>query len=143
MKTHSTAVWHGGSADGKGTVSSKSEALPGVAFGSPVPHKFEKMGETNPEELIAAAHATCYTLTLAHILHKAGVTPESLETSAEVSLEKGSQGLAMTTSHLTVRARIPGVDPDRFREMAAKAEAACLVGKHLKLDITMDAALEG
>lgn len=143
MKTHSTAVWHGGSTDGEGTVSGKSGAISRVAFGSPIPHKFEKTGETNPEELIAAAHATCYTLTLAHILHKAGVTPERLEVTAEVSLEKGSEGLSMTTSHLIVRGKIPGGDPARFQEHAGKAKVACLVGRHLKLDITMDAALEG
>lgn len=143
MKTHSTAVWRGGSLDGKGTVSTRSGAVSDAPFGSPIPHQFEKRDETNPEELIAAAHATCYSLTLAHILHKAGITPEALETTAEITLEKGREGLAMTTSHLTVKARISGGDRAQFEELAAKAKVACLVGKHLKLDITMDAALEG
>lgn len=140
MKTHSTAVWHGGTSDGDGTVTGKSGAVE-CAYGSPIPHKFEKKGETNPEELIGAAHATCFTLTLAHILEKAGHKADHLETTAEVSLEKGSQGLAMTTSHLTLKAKIPGVDQARFDELAQQAKSACLIGRHLKLDITLDATL--
>jgi osmotically inducible protein OsmC len=143
MKTHSTAVWRGGYADGDGTVSGKSGALSNCSYASPIPSKFEKMGETNPEELVAAAHATCYNLTLSYILHKAGLTPESVETTAEVTLEKGREGLVLTTSHLTVKARIPGVDRARFQELAAQAKVDCLMGKHLKLDITLDAELEG
>mgnify|MGYP001116465546 CR=1 FL=1 len=142
MKTHGTAVWRGGSTDGEGTITGKSGAIAKVAFGSPIPHQFEKKGETNPEELLAGAHVTCYTLTLAHLLQKAGLKPERLEATAEITLEKGSTGLTMPSSHLTLKAKIPGADRAKFEELAEKARTGCFIGQHLKLAITLDAALE-
>lgn len=142
MKTHATTVWLGGSLDGKGTVAGKSGALADCPYASPIPSQFEMKGETNPEELLAAAHATCFSLTLAHMLHKAGFEPERLEATAEIKLEKGKAGLAMPSSHLTLNARIPRITPVKFEELAEKARVGCFIGQHLKLEITMDATLE-
>ena len=141
MPRKATAVWNGSLKEGKGNISTES----GVLTKSPYSFKtrFEKERGTNPEELIAAAHAGCFTMALAAELGKAGITPESLETTASVTLEKQDAGFSITKSHLDVIARIPNVDNAVFQKAAQAAEAGCPVSKLLKAEITMTAKLEG
>src|SRR6266566_4461963 len=96
---------------------------------------------TNPEELIGAAHSGCFTMALSLILGDAGFTAEEMNTKAEITLEKQGDGFAITKSHLTLRAKIPGIDNAKFQELAGKAEKNCPVSKLLKAEITLDAAL--
>lgn len=139
MSTFGTAVWSGGIKDGKGAISTKSGALDAYPYG--FASRFEGKPGTNPEELIGAAHAGCFTMALSLILGEAGFTAEQMETKAEVNLVKQDDGFAITAVALTLRARIPGVDDAKFQELAAKAKAGCPVSKLLKADITLDAAL--
>ena len=104
--------------------------------------RFENGKGTNPEELIGAAHAGCFSMAFSLMLGEAGLTPERIETHADVTLEKIGAGFEITSSHLTVTARIPGADEAKFQELAAKAKAGCPVSKVLKARITMDAKLE-
>src|SRR6201996_7801207 len=108
MTTFGTAVWHGGIKDGKGAISTKSGALKDYPYG--FSSRFEGKPGTNPEELIGAAHAGCFTMALSLILGEAGLTAERMETRADVTLEKVGDGYAITAVHLTLRARIPGAD---------------------------------
>ncbi len=108
-------------------------------FGS----RFEGKPGTNPEELIGAAHAGCFTMALSLILGEAGLTAERMETKADVTLEQVPDGFALTSVHLTLKARIPGADQARFKELTAKAKAGCPVSRLLKAEITLDAMLEG
>ncbi|HKV62588.1 MAG TPA: OsmC family peroxiredoxin, partial [Candidatus Acidoferrum sp.] len=105
--------------------------------------RFENERGTNPEELIAAAHAGCFTMALSAELGKAGITPENLETTASVTLEKQDPGFAITKIHLDVTARIPNADSAAFEKAAQAAKSGCPVSKLLKADITMTAKLEG
>ena len=139
MTTFGTAVWHGGLKDGKGAISTKSGALNAYPYG--FASRFEGKPGTNPEELIGAAHAGCFTMALSLILGEAGLTADEMNTKAEVTLEKVTDGFAITKVHLTLRARIPGTDATKFQELAAKAKAGCPVSKLLKAEITLDAAL--
>src|SRR6201991_3517260 len=139
MTTFGTAVWHGGLKDGKGAISTKSGALNAYPYGCA--SRFEGKPGTNPEELIGAAHAGCFTMALSLILGEAGLTAEEMNTQADVTLEKQGDGYAVTKVHLTLRAKIPGVDNAKFQELAAKAKAGCPVSKLLKAEITLDAAL--
>jgi lipoyl-dependent peroxiredoxin len=139
MKTHGSAVWSGGIKDGKGAISTKSGALQAYPYG--FASRFEGKAGSNPEELIGAAHAACFTMALSLILGEAGLTAERMETTAEVTLEKVSDGFAITAVHLTLEAKIPGANDSRFQELAAKAKAGCPVSKLLKADITLDASL--
>ncbi|MES2254566.1 MAG: OsmC family protein [Pseudomonadota bacterium] len=139
MTTFGTAVWHGGLKDGKGAISTKSGALNAYPYG--FASRFEGKPGTNPEELIGAAHAGCFTMALSLILGEAGLTADEMNTQADVSLEKLADGFAITKVHLTLRAKIPGCDKAKFDELAAKAKAGCPVSKLLKADITLDAAL--
>lgn len=141
MKTQGSAVWEGGIKDGKGAISTKSGALSAYPYG--FASRFEGKPGTNPEELIGAAHAGCFTMALSLILGEAGFTATHMETTAEVSLEKQSDGFAITAVHLTLRATIPGADAETFQQLAAKAKAGCPVSKLLKADISLDAALVG
>src|SRR5271165_7279951 len=104
--------------------------------------RFEGKPGTNPEELIGAAHAGCFTMALSLILGEAGLTAERMETRADVTLEKVDDGYAITAIHLTLNATIPGADQARFQELAAKAKAGCPVSKLLNAEITLDATLE-
>ena len=104
--------------------------------------RFEGGKGTNPEELIGAAHAGCFSMALSSMLGQAGLTPEKIETHAAITFEKVGDGFEITASHLTVVARVPGVDDASFQEIAAKAKAGCPVSKVLKARITMDASLE-
>jgi osmotically inducible protein OsmC len=139
MSTFGTAVWSGGLKDGKGAISTKSGALKDYPYG--FASRFEGKPGTNPEELIGAAHAGCFTMALSLILGEAKLTAEKMETQADVTLEKQGDGFAITKVHLTLKAKIPGVDNTKFQEFAAQAEANCPVSKLLKADITMDATL--
>ncbi|EKU74126.1 MULTISPECIES: OsmC family protein [Sphingobium] len=134
-----SAAWSGGLKDGKGTISTQSGALDAYPYGFAT--RFEGMPGSNPEELIAAAHASCFTMALSLILGEAGLTAEKMETSAVVTLEQQEGGFAITASKLTLKAKIPGADDGTFQELAAKAKAGCPVSKLLKADISLDAEL--
>ena len=139
MKTSGTAAWQGGIKDGKGAISTRSGALKEYPYG--FSSRFEGKPGTNPEELIGAAHAGCFTMALSLILGEAQLTAEHMETTAEVTLEKLPDGFAITAVHLTLNAKIPGASNARFQELAAKAKAGCPVSKLLNAKITLDATL--
>ena len=141
MTTFGTAQWRGGLKDGKGAISTKSGALADYPYG--FASRFEGKPGTNPEELIGAAHAGCFTMALSLILGEAGLTAEQMDTTAKVTLEKQGDGFAITKVHLTLRAKIPGTDAAKFQELAAKAKAGCPVSKLLNATITLDASLVG
>jgi len=140
MKTHGSAVWQGGIKDGKGDISTKSGALKDYPYG--FSSRFEGKPGTNPEELIGAAHAGCFTMALSLILGEAGLTAERMETTAEVSLDKVADGFAITAVHLTLKGKVPGADQAKFQELADKAKTGCPVSKLLKAEITLNAKLE-
>ncbi len=139
MKTQGSAVWRGGIKDGKGAISTKSGALTEYPYG--FASRFEGKPGTNPEELIGAAHAGCFTMALSLILGEAKLTAEQMDTTAEVTLDKVADGFAITAVHLTLKAKIPGADHKTFQELAAKAKAGCPVSKLLKAEVTLDASL--
>jgi osmotically inducible protein OsmC len=139
MTTFGTAQWRGGLKDGKGAISTKSGALKDYPYG--FASRFEGKPGTNPEELIGAAHAGCFTMALSLILGEAGLTADEMNTQADVTLEKQADGFAITKVHLTLKAKIPGADNAKFQELAAKAKAGCPVSKLLKADISLDASL--
>jgi len=140
MKRNASAEWKGGLKDGKGTISSDSGVLAGTQYSFST--RFEDGKGTNPEELIAAAHAGCFSMALSAQLGTMGLTPESIRTSAAVSLEKVGDGFAITAVHLTVKAKVPGADAPQFQTAANNAKAGCPVSKVLNATITMDAVLE-
>ncbi|HWP85819.1 MAG TPA: OsmC family protein [Terriglobia bacterium] len=139
MNRRASAVWQGGLKDGKGTISTESGVLAQTqySFGT----RFENGKGTNPEELIAAAHAGCFSMALSAELGKVGITPTSIETSATVSLEKLDTGWTVTKVHLDVKAKIPGADAAAFNAAAETAKANCPISKLLKATITMQATL--
>jgi len=139
MKTYGSAVWSGGIKDGKGAISTKSGALKGYPYG--FASRFEGKPGTNPEELIGAAHAGCFTMALSLILGEAKLTADQMETSAEITLDKEGDGFAITAVHLTLKAKVPGATKERSEELANKAKAGCPVSKLLKTNITLDATL--
>lgn len=134
------AVWKGGIRDGGGTISTETGVLKDVPYG--FKSRFENGKGTNPEELIGAAHAGCFSMALSLMLGEAGLTPERIETHATVTLEILDGGYEITAIHLSVSARIPGADDSRFQEVANKAKTGCPVSKLLKAQITMVAKLE-
>ena len=138
--TFGSAKWQGGIKDGKGAISTKSGALKDYPYG--FASRFEGKPGSNPEELIGAAHAACFTMALSLILGEAKLTATEMNTSAKVTLEQVEGGFAITAVHLTLRAKIPGIDQKAFEELANKAKAGCPVSKVLKADITLDAKLE-
>jgi osmotically inducible protein OsmC len=140
MKRKASAVWRGGLKDGKGTISSESGVLKETQYSFST--RFENGVGTNPEELIAAAHAGCFSMAFAAELGKAGITPESIHTTATITLEKTDAGFTVTQSHLDVAARIPGADKDKVVEIANAAKAGCPISRLLKANITMDGKLE-
>ena len=141
MKTTGSAIWSGGIKDGKGAISTKSGALKEYPYGFAA--RFEGKPGTNPEELIGAAHAGCFTMELSLMLTEAKLTAEKMETTAEVTLDKDGDGFSITAVHLTRKAKIPGADQKTFDDLTAKAKAGCPVSKLLKANITLDATLEG
>jgi osmotically inducible protein OsmC len=134
------AVWRGGIKDGGGTMSTETGVLKDAPYG--FKSRFESGPGTNPEELIGAAHAGCFSMALSLMLGDAGLKPEQIETHAAVTLDKVGEGFEITSSHLTVVAKIPGADQAKFQEIADKAKAGCPVSKLMKANITMDARLE-
>ncbi len=134
------AVWKGSIKEGGGTISTETGVLKEAPYG--FKSRFEGGKGTNPEELIAAAHAACFSMALSLMLGQEGLTPEKLETHAAVTLEKVGEGFEITSSHLTLSAKIPGATDAKFQEIAAKAKAGCPVSKLLKARITMEAKLE-
>jgi osmotically inducible protein OsmC len=134
-----SAVWSGGLKDGKGAISTESGALDAHPYGFAA--RFEGQRGTNPEELLGAAHAGCFTMALSLALGEAGLTATKMETSAKVSLDKVEGGFAITAIALTLNADIPGADDATFQEIAAKAKANCPVSKVLNAEITLDASL--
>ena len=134
-----SAIWQGGLKDGHGTISTESGALDGRPYGFAM--RFEGVKGTNPEELIGAAHAGCFTMALSNILGQAGLVAERMETKAQVTLEQADGGFAITRVHLVLEARIPGADQAKLDELAAKAKAGCPVSKLLKAEITLDARM--
>jgi osmotically inducible protein OsmC len=136
-----SAVWQGGFKDGKGAISAESGALDAYPYG--FASRFEGKKGTNPEELIGAAHAGCFTMALSLILSEAGLTAEQMDTTAKVTLEQVDGGFAITAVHLTLNAKIPGADQEAFEKLTAMAKAGCPVSKLLKAEITLDATLIG
>jgi osmotically inducible protein OsmC len=141
MQRKGSAAWQGGLKDGKGTLTTESGVLSGTPYSFST--RFEGTKGTNPEELIAAAHAGCFSMALSLILGEAGIKPERIDTSAAVSLEKQDSGFAITKVHLDVNVRAPGADRAKFDAAAQKAKAGCVVSKLLRAEITMDAKLAG
>ncbi|WP_421997495.1 OsmC family protein [Reyranella sp.] len=141
MKINRTAsaAWSGGLKDGKGSISTESGALSTYPYGFAA--RFEGKKGTNPEELLGAAHAGCFTMALSLILGEAKLTAEQMDTTAKVTLEQVDGGYAITAVHLTLRAKIPGADQKTFEELAGKAKAGCPLSKVIKADITLDAKL--
>jgi osmotically inducible protein OsmC len=140
MKRKASAVWQGGLKDGKGTISTASGVLNETQYSFST--RFEDGIGTNPEELIAAAHAGCFSMALSGQLGNAGMTAESINTTATVTLEKTDAGFTVTKVHLDVTARIPGAAQEAFDTAANNAKAGCPISRLLKAEITMDARLE-
>jgi osmotically inducible protein OsmC len=140
IKRNASAQWSGTGKEGKGAITTQSGVL------SATPYSFSRrFGDekgTNPEELIAAAHAGCFTMALAFQLSGAGHTPESLDTRADVSLEQEGAGWKIAAVALTLKAKVPGLSKDEFEKLAAAAKAGCPVSKVLNATITLDATLE-
>jgi osmotically inducible protein OsmC len=135
MKRSATAAWKGSGKEGTGTVTTKSTAVNNAQYS--YKSRFEQGVGTNPEELIAAAHAGCYSMKLSFVLGGMGFEPESIETTSEVDLDNG----VITSSHLIVKAKVPGITPEKFEEAAKDAKENCPVSKALNITITMDAQL--
>ncbi|KGE78739.1 OsmC family peroxiredoxin [Halomonas sp. ND22Bw] len=140
IQKNGSAVWQGGLKDGKGTVSTQSGTL------SEAPYSFAKRFEdeagANPEELIGAAHASCYSMALSMILGEAGYTPERIASRASVTLAPDDSGFSISAIHLETRASVPGADEAAFQDAAEKAKAGCPVSKLFNAEITLDAKLD-
>jgi len=139
MDRRATAVWQGGLRDGKGALTTESKVLAGTPYSFST--RFEDTPGTNPEELLGAAHAGCFTMTLAARLGDSGVTPQRIETKATVTLEKLESGFAITRVKLDVTVNAPGADRAKFDAAAANAKNNCPLSKVLRADISMDARL--
>jgi osmotically inducible protein OsmC len=140
MKRKASALWQGSLKDGKGTISTASGVLADTQYS--FTSRFAEGKGTNPEELIAAAHAGCFSMALSNELGGAGLTPASISTTAAVTLEKTEAGFTITAVHLDVTARVPGASQQAFEAAASAAKSGCPVSKVLKADITMNAKLE-
>ena len=140
MDRSASAVWHGGLKDGKGTISTQSGVLKETQYSFST--RFENGVGTNPEELIAAAHAGCFTMALSGQLSSADFTAEELNTTAVVTMEKTDDGPTVTKIKLTTRARVPNIEKEKFDELAKKAKEGCPISRLLKAaEITLDAQL--
>ena len=135
MSRSATAKWHGTGKEGNGTLTTQSGVLKDSNYSFKT--RFEEAPGTNPEELIAAAHAGCFTMKLSFVLAAAGFTPDEIETKCEITLSDG----AITKSHLTVHAKVPGIDKEKFDESTKDAKENCPVSKLLKTEISMQASL--
>lgn len=139
MKRSASAVWTGDLKQGKGSLTTPSGVLKETSYSFHT--RFEDGAGTNPEELIAAAHAGCFTMATSAALGKAGITPEKLSTEASLTLEQVDGNWTITAIHLTLTAKVPGVDDAKFQEIAAGAKANCPVSRVLNAKITLDAKL--
>lgn len=135
MKRSATAVWNGSGKEGNGKVNSQSSVLSNAQYS--YKSRFEEGVGTNPEELIAAAHAGCFSMKLSFVLGAAGFEPETIETNCTITLDNG----AITNSHLVVKVKVAGIDQQKFQECAEDAKANCPVSKALNMDISMEASL--
>jgi osmotically inducible protein OsmC len=136
MIRHASAVWNGSGKEGKGQLTSASGALNNIPYSYRM--RFENEPGTNPEELVAAAHAGCFTMKLSFVLGEAGFTPDNLETKCEVSFENGS----VTKSHLIVKGSVPGISKEKFEECVQSAKANCPISKLLNTDISAEGSLQ-
>ena len=139
MKRKASAIWHGGLKSGNGKMSSDSGVLTDTQYSFST--RFENGIGTNPEELIAAAHAGCFSMAFSSELEKAGYTPESISANSTLTFEKTDAGFTITTIHLDVVAKVPDVDAEIFAEIANAAKGGCPVSRVLNAEITMDAKL--
>src|ERR1700690_961660 len=139
MKRTAPAVWNGSAKDGKGVLTTQSTTLNKTQYS--YKSRFEEGVGTNPEELIAAAHAGCYTMALAFALQGAGMTPDSLETTATITLDVSGGAPTITSSHLVLKAKVPGITDEKFQELAKGAEQGCPVSRVLKAEISLEATL--
>jgi len=140
MKRKASALWLGGLKDGRGRISTESGVLKDAQYSFST--RFEQGIGTNPEELIAAAHAGCFSMALSNQLETAGLKPESIRTTATVNLEKTQAGFTITVVHLDVAAKVSGANQSTFEKAANEAKTGCPVSRVLKAQITMDAKLE-
>ena len=140
MERKASAVWQGNLKGGKGTISTASGVLSNTQYSFST--RFEQGAGTNPEELIAAAHAGCFSMALSAQLGEAGLTPDRIDTTATVTLEKTAAGFEVTSSHLDVRAKIPGASQEAFDKAANNAKAGCPISRLLNAKITMSASLQ-
>ena len=136
MKRNATAVWQGSGKEGKGTLDTQSGTLKSTQYS--YKSRFEEGTGTNPEELVAAAHAGCFAMKLSFVLGEAGFTPERLETTSNINFENG----VLTESHLTVKAKVPGISKEKFDECVKNAEQNCPISKALSMKISSEATLE-
>lgn len=139
MKRSGSAVWKGGLKDGKGAVSTESGVLSGTPYN--FSKRFETESGTNPEELIAAAHAACFSMALSLFMANEGLTPESIETTATVSFDNVNGAWTVTSSHLQTRVESPNASPAAFQKAAEGAKAGCPISRLLNATITLDARL--
>ena len=140
IKKNGSAVWTGGLKDGRGAISTQSGALKEYPYGFTA--RFEGKTGTNPEELLGAAHAGCFTMALSLMLGEEKFVAERMETTATVSLDQKDGGFEISAVHLVLKAKIPGIDNAKFQEITAKAKTGCPVSKLFKAPITLDARLE-
>ena len=141
IKKTASAHWAGDLKTGIGSISTETGVLRGAPYGFKA--RFEGGKGTNPEELIGAAHAGCFSMALSMILGEAGLTAESIDTTAEVTLDKQDDGFAITAVHLVLKAKVPGATQQQFDELTTKAKEGCPVSKVLNAKITLDATLLG
>jgi osmotically inducible protein OsmC len=141
MQRKASAVWQGDLKSGKGGISTASGVLSNTQYSFST--RFEDGIGTNPEELIAAAHAGCFSMALSAQLGGAGMTPDRIDTTCTVTMEKNAAGWEVTASHLDVKAKIPGATAESFETAANNAKAGCPISRLLNAKITMTAALEG
>ena len=137
MKRFGSTRWNGGLREGHGTVSTESRALENYPYSF-----FTRYGEkpgTNPEELLGAAHAACFTMSFVRMLGMANFVPEQVDSKSDVTIEKDGDGFSITSAHLTVTAKIPGIDHDTFQSIASKAKAWCPVSKLMNAEIGFEA----
>jgi lipoyl-dependent peroxiredoxin len=140
MKKTASAAWQGDLKTGKGTISTQSGALKDNPYGFNT--RFEDAPGTNPEELIGAAHAGCFSMALSMMLGQAGLTAERIDTTAEVTLDKVGEGFSITAIALTLKAKVPGADENQFQQIANQAKEGCPVSKVLNAQISLSATLE-
>lgn len=139
MTRYGESTWHGAFKDGHGFISSESGVLSETPYG--VASRFEDGKQTNPEELIGAAHAACFAMALSLELGKAGFEPESIEAKSEITIEKDGEGFSINKAHLRTFAKVPNISDEDFQKIAKATSQGCPVSKVLKAEITLDAKL--